>query len=107
MHLLFICSKNRIRSLTAEQLFKNHPQHQARSAGTALDARRRVSSEDVIWANVIFVMEHKHKEILEQRFPEQLKNKNLVNLNITENYDYMDEALVEVLEKEVSEYLKA
>ena len=34
MRLLFICSQNKWRSLTAERLFDNHPHHEARSAGT-------------------------------------------------------------------------
>ncbi|WP_262510218.1 hypothetical protein [Hymenobacter sediminis] len=32
--LLFICSQNRWRSLTAERLFDAHPDYEARSAGT-------------------------------------------------------------------------
>lgn len=101
MHLLFICTKNRVRSLTAEHLFKNHSHHQVRSAGTAVDARRQISFADIVWADVVFVMEKKHQEILEQRFPDQVKNKKLINLNITGDLVYMQPELVEMIRHEV------
>ena len=39
MHLLFLCSRNRRRSLTAEKLFDGYNGHKARSAGTESNAR--------------------------------------------------------------------
>jgi len=55
--LLFICSQNRWRSLTAERLFDGHPILLVRSAGTEPGARVRVSAGHVGWADVVFVME--------------------------------------------------
>ena len=40
--LLFICSQNKWRSLTAERLFDGHAHYEARSAGTKPGARVRV-----------------------------------------------------------------
>jgi hypothetical protein len=37
--LLFACSRNRMRSLTAEKLFDGFPLYQVRSVGTQPDAR--------------------------------------------------------------------
>jgi len=67
-NLLFICSKNQRRSPTAEGLFKNHPVHIGRSAGASDKARIKVNQKLIDWAEVIFMMEHKHKAILTQRF---------------------------------------
>ncbi len=39
LKLLFICSRNRIRSLTAERIFGGLPGLQVRSAGTQPNAR--------------------------------------------------------------------
>jgi predicted protein tyrosine phosphatase len=63
-NLLFICSKNQWRSPTAELLFKNHPTHQARSAGTSDKARIRISQKLIDWGDIVFVMERKHKQLL-------------------------------------------
>ena len=43
MHLLFLCSQNKRRSLTAEKLFDGQNGHQTRSAGTENNARIKVT----------------------------------------------------------------
>ena len=42
-NVLFICSRNQWRSPTAEQVYRKHPLLAVRSAGTSLNARRKVS----------------------------------------------------------------
>lgn len=105
MNLLFICTLNKWRSLTAEHIFKNVSGLSVRSAGTASNARHSVNSKDIEWADVIFVMEKKHQEHLEEKFGEVVKKKKVVNLNIEDEYEYMDEELVEMLKREVGSYL--
>lgn len=102
-NLLFICSKNQWRSPTAELLFKDHPEHKAYSAGTSDKARTRVNQKMIDRADVIFVMEHKHKELLKQRF--QLNGKQLIVLEIEDNYRFNDPELVEILRVVLSDYL--
>ena len=58
--LLFICSRNEIRSLTAERMFSGSPQFQARSAGTQPQARVRVTEGLIGWADIVFAMEKSH-----------------------------------------------
>jgi predicted protein tyrosine phosphatase len=96
-HLLFICSQNRWRSLTAEQLFDGHPEIIARSAGTEPGARVRVSAGHLGWADVVFVMEKKHVDRLRAKFKKELRGKLLVNLRIPDDYKFQDVALVELL----------
>jgi len=55
--LLFICSRNRWRSPTAEALFDGVDGWEARSAGTEAGARVKVTAGHLGWADVIFVME--------------------------------------------------
>ncbi|HTD98793.1 MAG TPA: hypothetical protein VK668_05880 [Mucilaginibacter sp.] len=102
-NLLFICSKNQWRSPTAELLFKSHPTHQARSAGTSDKARIRVSQKMIDWADVIFVMERRHREIIKQRFV--LAGKALVTLDIEDSYRFGDPELIEILKSSLSAYL--
>ncbi|SDQ00772.1 Predicted protein tyrosine phosphatase [Mucilaginibacter sp. OK268] len=101
--LLFICSKNQWRSPTAELLFKNHPVHQAYSAGTSDKARIRISQKMIDRADVIFVMERKHQQLLKQRF--DITDKLLIVLDIEDNYQFNDPELVEILEDVLREYL--
>ena len=95
--LLFVCSRNRWRSPTAEALFKNHPRYEARSAGTSDSARIKVTSCHLGWADQIFCMERKHAERLRERFPEELTEKPLITLCIPDDYAFMDPALIERL----------
>ncbi|QTN26451.1 phosphotyrosine protein phosphatase [Rhodoferax sp. AJA081-3] len=104
-NVLFICSKNQWRSPTAEQLWRKHPTVSARSAGTSPNARHTVSAEDIQWANVIMVMEEKHKSRLKAEFTRLLDNKPIHVLDIPDEYKYMDPELVEMLEQSVNSIL--
>jgi predicted protein tyrosine phosphatase len=58
-------------------MFKNHALHQARSAGTSEQARIRVNEKLLAWADVVFVMERKHRDILKQRFALAIAGKKI------------------------------
>jgi predicted protein tyrosine phosphatase len=103
--LLFICSKNQWRSPTAELLFKNHPVHQAKSAGTSDKARIKVNQKMLDWADIVFVMERKHQQLLKQQFPLAVDDKPLIILDIEDNYQFGDEELIEILKNSLAEYL--
>jgi predicted protein tyrosine phosphatase len=102
-NLLFICSKNQWRSPTAELLFKNHPEHNAYSAGTSDKARIRVNQKMIDHADVVFVMERKHQQLLKQRF--DIAGKQLIVLDIEDNYRFNDPELVAILKNALREYL--
>ena len=97
MRLLFVCSRNRRRSLTAEHIFAGLAGIETRSAGTAPDADNRLESDDLRWADLIFAMERMHAQKIKERFPKGLRGKRIVCLNITDEYEYMDAELVSVL----------
>ena len=105
MNVLFVCSRNKWRSATAETIFQNHPFHQVRSAGTSASARIKINAKLIDWADLIFVMEKKHKQILSASFMDSLSNKQVIVLDIPDDYQYMDEELIEELETKVGGYL--
>ena len=100
--LLFICSRNQWRSPTAEEVWRKKPGYQAKSAGTSPRAKRTVSQVDVRWADIIFVMEKKHKCRLIAQFTRMLDSKIIHILDIPDEYQYMDHGLIEELEDKVS-----
>ncbi|SHO54361.1 low molecular weight protein tyrosine phosphatase family protein [Vibrio quintilis] len=104
-NILFICSRNQWRSPTGEQVWKNHPALNVRSAGTSPGAKRTVNAKDIQWADVIFVMEEKHKNRLEASFTRLLQYKAIQVLDIPDEYQYMDSELVEIMQQTVGNYL--
>lgn len=105
MNLLFICSRNQWRSPTAEKIFAKLQGFYTKSAGTEPSARIRVSEGLIEWADIIFVMEKKHKQRLMQRFSDILSDKRIEILDIQDEYQFMDEELVEILEVSVGAVL--
>jgi len=104
--ILFVCSRNRRRSLTAETIFEKEPGWQVRSAGTEEGARIRVTPGHLGWADVIVVMEKRHKERLRQKHPEALVEKPCVCLFIADDYEYMEEELIRALREKMNEKFK-
>lgn len=95
--LLFLCSRNEIRSLTAERMLTGIPGYQVRSAGTEPGARVRVTEGLLGWADRVFVMEGKHQARLRQRFPDAIRGKTIICLHIPDEYAYMEDALIDAL----------
>lgn len=99
--VLFICSRNRLRSPTAERVFAGWPGVETDSAGLAPDADCLLSADQLQWAELIFVMEKRHRSQLQRRFQRQLAGKKVVCLDIRDDYQFMQAELVALLEKRV------
>jgi len=104
--VLFVCTQNRLRSPTAEQVFCDRPGFEVASAGVAPDAEVPVSPELLQWADVIFVMEPAHRNKLSKQFRPHLKGKRIICLNIPDQFEYMDPDLVRLLEIKVGPFFR-
>ncbi|WP_422380898.1 low molecular weight protein tyrosine phosphatase family protein [Marinicellulosiphila megalodicopiae] len=103
--ILFLCSQNKLRSPTAEAIFCDVDGWDVRSAGLNSGAQVYISSEDVEWAEYIFVMEQRHNKKLKQQFREHIKDQKIICLGIPDNYKFMDERLIEILNNKIPNYL--
>ena len=103
-NLLFVCSKNQWRSPTAEKIYERRDHFSVRSRGTSASARQTVRLADILWADIIFVMEQKHKQRLSAGYPDT-RFKELHVLEIPDDYGFMDPELVELLKQAIDPLL--
>jgi predicted protein tyrosine phosphatase len=103
---LFICTQNRLRSPTAEQVFAEWPNVETASAGLGNDADVPVAPELLQWANIIFVMEKAHRNKLNKRFRAHLDGKRVICLGIPDDYGFMQPELVTLLKAKVGSFLR-
>ena len=103
--ILFLCSQNKLRSPTAEAVFSEHSSVDVDSAGLNNDADVPLSVEQIEWADLILVMEKAHRSRLNRKFSKALGGKRIVVLNIPDDYDYMDPALIDLLKQRCAPYI--
>ena len=105
INVLFVCSMNRWRSPTAEKLYLKQDGVNVRSRGTSRKAVRTIRADDLKWADIVCVMESKHRQQLMSSFPGELKFCELHVLDIPDEYQFMDPELVEILRASVDPLL--
>ena len=88
-------------------MFANWPCIETASAGLAPDADEPVTPELLRWADLIFVMEPRHRAKLAAAFKPSLNGRRIVCLDIPDDFDFMDPALVELLSARVPRHLPA
>jgi len=98
LKLLFLCSQNKKRSLTAQKIFDGVNGHTARSAGTENNARIKVTPGIIGWADIIYCMEKKHVRRIREKYCDLLIGKEVICLNIPDDYVFMDEELINKLQ---------
>ncbi|ALN65038.1 protein-tyrosine-phosphatase [Lysobacter antibioticus] len=103
--ILFVCSQNKLRSPTAEQVFAARDDLDVASAGLNHDAEQPLGAEVVEWAELIFVMEKAQRSKLQRKFRAQLRGKRVVCLDIPDDYEYMAPELVALLQARVPRHL--
>ena len=102
---LFICSQNKLRSPTAEQMFAAWPGVETDSAGIGQGALVPLVPEQIAWASKIFVMESAHRRKLATKFKRYLDGKPVICLGIPDNYAYMKPELMAILLKKAGPFL--
>lgn len=103
--ILFVCSKNKLRSPTAADVFAEYEEIETISAGINKDSPTPVSGDLIEWADLILVMERSHKHKIFQKFKEVLSHKKIGVLDIPDNYQYMQPELVVLLKNRVGRYV--
>lgn len=97
LNVLFVCSKNQWRSPTAEAIYRRDDRLSVRSRGTAKSAVQTIRSDDIVWSDVILVMEDKQRRRILADFPGESKFKPMHLLDILDDYQFMDDELVELI----------
>ncbi|MEM7082228.1 MAG: phosphotyrosine protein phosphatase [Pseudomonadota bacterium] len=105
MNLLFVCSENRLRSPTAEDVFQSYPNVEAIGAGTNSDAPTTVTGDLIEWADAILVMERSHRNKVAKKFRPLLKGKKLAVLDIPDDFERGDPVLIRLLKTRVPRYV--
>jgi len=101
--VLFVCTANIDRSPTAEDLLKGKDGFEVISAGTWANAQKSISENLIDWADLILVMEERHKEAVLTLKPEF--EKKIIVLDIPDIYLRDDSKLVKLLKTKLSYYL--
>jgi protein-tyrosine phosphatase len=95
-NILVVCGRNKKRSRTAEQIFRNDERLNIRSAGLSPSSDRKLSEGDLDWADLGFVMEPDQRAKIRSQYS-HLELPDIEVLDIPDDYEFMDEELVEML----------
>ncbi|MBL7752594.1 MAG: hypothetical protein JNN29_14515 [Chitinophagaceae bacterium] len=104
-NLLVICGRNKRRSRTAEHIFKNDDRFNIRSVGLSPKSERKLTEQDLKWANLVFVMEFEQKARISGAF-RHLQLPKIEVLNIEDEYEFMDDELVQLLTDRINDTLR-
>ena len=100
-----VCGRNKRRSRTAEFIFKNDDRFSIRSVGLSPKSERKITEQDLIWADIAFVMETGHKARISGTY-RHLQLPKIEVLNIEDEFEFMDEELVQLLTDRINDTLK-
>ena len=105
-NILVVCGRNKKRSRTAEHIFKNDDRFNIRSVGLSPKSDRKISENDVNWADFIFVMETGYRAKIWEQY-RHLELPAIEVLEIPDDYEFMDEELIEMLTDRINYTLKS
>ncbi len=104
-NILVVCAKNKKRSRTAEFIFKNDDRFNIRSAGLSPKSDRKISENDLNWADLVFVMESEQRTKIRDLY-KHIELSKIEILNIADDYEFMNEELVEMLTERINDSLR-
>jgi len=101
--ILFVCTGNVDRSKTAQEMFDGVEGVEARSAGTSITAPTKLSKKLIDWADIVFVMEHKHQKAVLKLNPEAWRK--IECLDIPDIYSHGEPELKRLLIERLRPYM--
>ena len=104
-NILVVCGRNKKRSRTAEYIFKNDDRFTIRSVGLSPKSERKIAEQDLIWADLVFVMETGHRARIRGTY-RHLQLPKMEVLNIEDEFEFMDEELIQLLKDRINDTLK-
>ena len=104
-NILVVCGRNKKRSRTAEFIFKNDNRFNVRSAGLSPKSDRKISENDLNWANLVFVMETRQRVKIRDVY-KHVELPKIEILNISDDYEFMNEELVVMLTERINDRLQ-
>ncbi len=103
--ILFVCGRNKWRSPTAQNIYKNDSRIEVRSAGVSEKSPHPISNSDLLWADLVLIMESKYRGRIQGLF-RNLRLPPIKSLDIPDEYEYMDEELIEFIKSGVEHHIK-
>ena len=103
-NLLVVCGRNKNRSRTAEHIFKNDARFYIRSVGLSSKSQSGITEQDLKWADLVIVMEVGHRARISGLY-KHLQLPKIEILNIDDQYEYMDDELVQLLTDRINDTL--
>jgi predicted protein tyrosine phosphatase len=105
LRVLFVCTQNKVRSLTAEHLYRGRPDLEVKSAGTANFAKNQFTKELLEWSEVVFVFDDSQLEFIGQKFGPAALGRPVVCLGLPDVFTYKSDPLVVKLVAKLDPYL--
>ena len=101
--VLFVCTANLQRSVTAAELYSSRSDLEVRSAGTDPSAIQPITKELTDWADEIYVMESYHQRVIVRSMPDSASKIRV--LSIPDMYWRNDPSLIELLIEKLTPHL--
>ncbi len=96
MNILFVCNQGRHRSKTAAELLSK--EHTTKYTGIYTT----LSKNDLVWADVVIVMEDNQRTEIAQKYPKEYLAKQILCLEVPDIYSYNQPELITLLQKKIS-----
>lgn len=105
-NILFVCTYNKMRSRTGEEIYRYDERFNVKSAGINTDAPQQVDDELLEWADYVVVMEDLHVRWILYYFPESAQLTEIIKLDIPDAYYFMEAELVLMIKDRFEEKLR-
>lgn len=105
--ILFVCTANRMRSRTAEELYRGDTRFSVKSAGTSVFAQIIINEDLVEWADHIVVMERHHEKKIRRKFSRKRDAMKIHSLGIPDIYYFMDKTLMTLIKERFEKLYEA